>query len=181
MTGDFVYCQPPPPTHQCLNGQLKCVDNYAYQVCATDQYGNTFWKDAVHCTNGMKCNPDPTCKNIFCVPESYLNNSVQCASGDMRCVTNNTYQMCLTNSGGSIWNTVQKCPENQVCSNQGNVAYCAPKVDSANCVYRNMRCKSDNSYQTCNKNPQGITYWDTELSCRPGQTCHQILGYSYCY
>jgi hypothetical protein len=49
------------------------------------------------------------------------------------------------------------------------------------CTYRFMRCVTDDSYQTCNLNALGVTFWDNVQHCRTGATCHPSGNYVYCY
>jgi hypothetical protein len=48
------------------------------------------------------------------------------------------------------------------------------------CSLGNMKCVTDTSYQTCNLNANGSTYWDTIQNCGTGTVCVPSGNYIYC-
>ena len=174
-TGDYCYCLPKPKTRDCEVDQKKCVDENSYQTCGNDGK----WGIVTACEAGNKCNPDPTSQSIFCVAEEFLNQN-GCEPRSMRCVTDNTYQMCHTMSNYTgIWNPVQMCAENHLCQSQDNVIYCVSTTST--CQVGDMRCTTSETYQTCSLDQQGHPGWAVEQRCQDGLTCHPDNIVIYCY
>ena len=177
-TGNYIYCNPILPSEVCTPGQMRCVSNSTYQTCALNGNGNTYWQATQNCQAGLICNPDPSSQTVMCVPEQMVRGvSGECVSQTMRCVTNDTYQMCHVSG---VWNPVQKCSENHYCLPSNNVIYCVTEIPAQSCTYGNMRCTSNTTYQMCNRNSTS-TYWNVQQSCQPGLSCHQHDNNIYCY
>ena len=184
-SGNFIYCNQILPTQVCIPGQMRCVNNQSYQTCAINLNGNTHWQTAQYCQAGLVCNPDPTGQIVMCVPQQFVRGIPgECPPRAMRCVPNYNetgdtkfYQMC---QDSGVWNPVQKCAEDHVCSPSGNVIYCVPQLAQSNCTYRNMRCITNTTYQVCDMNANR-TYWNVAQSCQTGLVCHQHDSNIYCY
>ncbi len=111
---------------ECLHGQMRCVDDSSYQTCATDANNNTYWQNAQFCQSGSQCSTSNIPDTVICIEPD------DCEPESMRCVGNNTYQMCNLINGTdiSVWNPVQICSDNQICKVSGNVIYCVPDSGS---------------------------------------------------
>ena len=176
-TGDYCYCYPPVSTHACTEGQMRCHNETSHQTCNVDGY----WQPPVSCAAGSQCNPDPTGNNIICVAEEFLVQE-QCQVHSMRCVSDNTYQMChISINGTGVWNPVQECAEDHHCVTQGNVIYCILDETEEDCRLGDMRCVTGGIYQTCSLDANGDPFWNVEQQCQAGLSCHAHDNYIYCY
>lgn len=182
-TGDYIYCIE-HAQNQCTAGQMRCVDSNTFQTCHTDINGNKYWGTSETCYTGSVCNPDPCGHTVLCVPDNVVNVSETCIPRSMRCVSDNSYQMCHTNENGvGAWNPVQLCGENHICVTHGEVIYCEKQElqFQSICTLGHMRCVDSETYQVCDRDRNGDTFWNVFQTCQPGLTCHPHGDYIYCY
>ena len=181
-TGDYIYCLTELSNDECTVGQMRCVDDDSYQTCALNLNGEPQWQTVQDCQVGLTCNPDPTGQTIMCVSEVFLARIPgECTPGSMRCVTENTYQMCHGTEDDGVWNPVQSCADDLYCQPSGDHIYCVAGFPEHACTYGDYRCASDNTYQVCDRDRDGATFWNVIQNCQAGLHCHQQQNVIYCY
>jgi len=138
------------------------------------------------------------------VPTPSPSPSGSCSTGNMKCLTTNTYSTC----SNSAWGTSQSCGSGLVCSPSGNYIYCVrpivgaiesspvepmtplppvavtpiPSFECSQALFGYQVCSGDSTYRTCVAGEQGPT-WSVDLTCQSGLSCHpsETANNIYCY
>jgi len=148
-------------------------------------------------TTGMN-SPTPALTPGTSTTGYQVSGSSSCASGNMKCLSSNTYSIC----DRGVWDSAQSCGTGLSCSPSGNYIYCIPSgvtpsppanpststsTSTSTVVngctassFGNQRCNGQNSYQTCITGQNGPV-WSSAQQCQTGLSCHTQGNNIYCY
>lgn len=115
----------------------------------------------------------------LCLTKSFLTSSgstivTEPGTSPFVYVYNNTYVHTITS-------TTTTSSTSGTGSTSGTSSTSGTTSTNNTCVYRSMRCVTNNTYQTCNIYSNGTTYWDIVQNCANGLSCHVSGDSVYCF
>jgi hypothetical protein len=159
----------PSCTDLCSAGAKRCSPKAGAgtEICARAAAGCTVWMQGTDCAAGSSC--DNTKNDGSCIAG---------CTDDVGCGTANLGAENCTIEGGRSritcakvgtcfrWQQDTACDPDEACS----AGQCAPKCTDA-CTVDDTRCTGLRGRESCVRQDNGCTAWQTSTACSPDETC----------